>query len=686
MAITLSSPLLDLKGIGPSRVKAFERINIRHVRDLLFHFPRKYEDFSSITPIKDLQIGRAMAVRGKVVALKEKVGFYGKRRLLRVYCDIEDETGVLHVVWFNLKFLKNKLNPGTEIYVAGTVERARFNPNDFSMRSPSLEFVQRDESQRIHTAAITPIYGETAGISSRFIRYQIKQLFAAIKLVPEYLPTDIIERNNLMGIGEAIESVHFPSSQEKLDQAKARLQFDELFFLQLAALVRKKHLEQAPAYRIDGTGMLKDYIKQLPFDLTGAQERALQEIADDMAKPHPMNRLLQGDVGSGKSAVALLAAMMTVGVGKKVLYLAPTEILARQQHALFEKYLGEEHTHLLIGAMKVKEKSRVIELLGSKAPICIIGTHALLQQGIMGTDIALAIIDEQHRFGVAQRKALLALEKRYVPHLLSMTATPIPRTLSLTVYGDLEISVLDELPPGRMPIVTRILDTGSKDNAVIHMLEELHRGRQAYVIAPVIEDSQVLAVKSARRAFGEIQELFPGIAVSLLHGQMKSEEKEAVMNNFSEGAIQLLVATSVVEVGVNVPNATIMMIEGAERFGLAQLHQFRGRIGRGEHASTCYVVPSNQEATVNERLQLFAATNDGFEIAEADLRFRGPGEIYGLAQSGFGNLRVASLLDYKMIKLARSEAAHILKRDPTLEKHFVLRKKVEQKNAMAHFE
>ncbi len=686
MAITLSSSLTDLKGIGPHRAKAFERLNIRYVRDLLFHFPRKHEDFSSVTSIKDLQIGRAMTVRGRVKTLKEKGGFYGKRRLLRVYCDIEDETGVLHVVWFNLRFLKDKLMPGTEIYVAGTVEKSKFAPNDFSMRSPSLEFVQRDESQRIHTAAITPLYSETAGISSRFIRYQIKQLFPAIKLVPEYLPKDIIERNDLIGIQDAIESVHFPSSQEKLEQARTRLQFDELFFLQLAALVRKQHLEQVPAYYIDGADTIKEYAKQLPFGLTGAQERAIQEIADDMAKPHPMNRLLQGDVGSGKSAVALLAAMITLGAEKKVLYLAPTEILARQQVALFEKYLGEERTHLLIGAMKPREKSRVVELLDSKNPVCIIGTHALLQQGIMGTDIALAIIDEQHRFGVAQRKALLAIEKGYVPHLLSMTATPIPRTLNLTVYGDLEVSILDELPPGRMPIVTRILDTDSRNHAIIHMLEELHTGRQAYVIAPVIEDSQVLAVKSARHAFQEIQELFPGIAVSLLHGQMKSEEKEAVMNNFSEGAIQLLVATSVVEVGVNVPNATIMMIEGAERFGLAQLHQFRGRIGRGEYASTCYLVPSNQEGTVSERLQLFAATNDGFEIAEADLRFRGPGEVYGLAQSGFGNLRVASLLDYKMIKLARSEAAQMLQRDPTLEKHFVLRKKVDQKNALAHFE
>lgn len=687
MPITLSSLITDLKGIGPSRAKAFERLGILHVRDLLFHFPRKHEDFSSITPIKELQLGRPMATRGKVKSLKEKVGFYGKRRLIRIYCDIEDDTGVLHVVWFNLRFLKDKLTPGTEIYVAGIVEKSKFAPQDFSMRSPSLEFVQRDDADRIHTAAITPIYSETAGISSRFIRYQVKQLLPAIKLVPEYMPEEIIERNSLMSIQEAIRAVHFPSSQDQLERAKARLQFDELFFLQLAALVRKKHLEQASAYSIiPSASDLATSIQNLPFALTRAQRRAIQEIVQDMKNSHPMNRLLQGDVGSGKSAVALLATMMTLQAGKKVLYLAPTEILARQQAQLFQKALGRNTAHLLIGSMKVKEKSRVIDFLNQPEPVCIIGTHALLQQGIIGSDIALAIIDEQHRFGVAQRKALLSLEKNYVPHLLSMTATPIPRTLNLTVYGDLEVSILDELPPGRTPISTHVLDDAHKDAAVIHMLAELHAGRQAYVIAPVIEDSPVLAVKSARRAFKEITELFPGIAVGLLTGQMKSEEKEAAMNNFSEGAIQLLVATSVVEVGVNVPNATIMMIEGAERFGLAQLHQFRGRIGRGEHASTCYVVPSSENETASERLQLFASTSDGFEIAEADLRFRGPGELYGVAQSGFGNLRVASLLDYKMIKLARAEASKILQQDPDLDSHAVLRKKVAQKNSLTHFE
>lgn len=690
MAITLSSPMYDLKGVGPARARAFAKLGIHYVRDLLFHFPRKYEDFSTVTPIKDLEIGKQVTVKGKVVSLKQKSGFYGKRRLLRIYVDIDDGTGVLHVVWFNLRFLPDKVPVGTILYVAGTPEASRFvnskTKPHFSMRSPAIEFA-KEGAERIHTAAITPTYAETAGISSRFIRYQVKALLPAALLVPEYIPAEIIVRNNLLGIQEAIAQAHFPSSQERLESAKRRLQFDELFFLQLAALVRKRHVRQAKAHSLVSSGAEREKLsRELPFQLTGAQKRSIQEIADDMQHPHPMNRLLQGDVGSGKSAVALIAAKISLGQKKKVLYLAPTEILARQQAALFSAYIGEGAVNLFVGAMKQQEKRRIKALLQSDTPCCIIGTHALLQEDIVARDVGLAIIDEQHRVGVAQRTALLSMEKGIVPHLLSMTATPIPRTLSLTVYGDLENSLLDELPPGRKAIVTQIVHPDKRDEAIIHMLSELHAGRQAYVIAPVIEDSPKLAVKSARKAFDEIKKLFPGIAVGMLHGQMSSEEKDAAMNNFSAGAIQLLVATAVVEVGVNVPNATIMMIEGAERFGLAQLHQFRGRIGRGEHESTCYLAPTTEEGAQSPRLALFASTTDGFEIAEADLQFRGPGELYGLEQSGFGNLRVASLLDYEMIKLVRAEAKTILELDPELIQYPILRKKVEQKNALAHFE
>ncbi len=691
MAITLASEITELSGIGPARAKALERLGITHVRDFLFTFPRKYEDFSNHIAIKDAEIGKTATFFGEVVKVKSSNGFYGKRKLYRIYVDIDDGTGIVHCTWFNLRFLEQKLRMGTKVYIAGGVETSKIQSGkymgnkDVAMRSPAFE-LPSSSSDQIHTASIVPIYSETSGVSSRFIRYQVKQCMSALVGMQEYMPEDIIIRNNLLSIQDAIRVSHFPANNEELERAKHRLQFDELFFLQLASLVRKSHMQHATSYACDSLDADMDGVMQaIPFELTNAQKRVIQEIRIDMAHTHPMNRLLQGDVGSGKSPVALVAANIALKSDKKVLYLAPTEILARQQYDSFKKALGYP-VRLLIGETKKREREETLEMLMSDVPCCVIGTHALLQQSVQAKKVGLAIIDEQHRFGVAQRKKLLSVEEGIVPHLLSMTATPIPRTLSLTVYGDLDVSILDELPKGRKKITTRIVFGKEKDDAIIHMLEELHAGRQAYIIAPLVEDSEKKALKSATAAYKEIQKVFPGIAVGLLHGQMASSEKESVMNNFTAGAIQVLVSTAVVEVGVNVPNATIMMIEGAERFGLSQLHQFRGRIGRGEHASTCYVVPTTEEMIVSGRLQTFARVSDGFEIAEADLQLRGPGEVYGKEQSGFGNLKVASLLDYKTISLARDEARAVLQEDPVLEAHVVFRKKVEQKNALIHFE
>lgn len=692
MALTLSSPITLLHGIGPSRAKALERLGISYVRDFLFAFPRKYEDFSNHVAIKDTQIGSQATILGEVVLVKSSQGFYGKRRLYRIYVDIDDGTGVLHVTWFNLRFLEQTLRPGVRIYVAGKVEASKIqthrygNRLDIAMRSPAFELSHSEKDDRIHTASIVPIYSEVSGISSRFIRYQVKQAMAALPGMAEYMPQEVLDRNHLLSIQDAISSAHFPHTTEELEEARRRLRFDELFFLQLAALVRRSHMQRAVAMPCTISDLdFKDSINKLSFELTGAQVRSIGEIRDDMAKPHPMNRLLQGDVGSGKSAVALLAAMIAIRNGKKVLYLAPTELLARQQFQLFSEYIPNK-THLLIGATKSKAKKDILTLLQGDESCCVVGTHALLQESIRATGVALVIIDEQHRFGVAQRKKILSLEEGVVPHLLSMTATPIPRTLNLTVYGDLDVSVLDELPKGRKSIATHVVSGKEKDAAIIHMLEELHAGRQAYVIAPLVEDSPTKVLKSATKAYEEIKKMFPGISVGLLHGQMNAQEKEIRMESFVAGATQVLVATAIVEVGVNVPNATIMMIEGAERFGLAQLHQFRGRIGRGEHQSTCYLVPTAQGGEGSERLQMFARTTNGFEIAEADLATRGPGEMYGTAQSGFGDLKVASLLDYKTIALARKEAETILTQDPDLTDHPIFRKKVDQKNALIHFE
>ena len=684
--LKLSSPVTDIPRIGTAKAKILEKLDITHARDFLYSFPRRYEDFSHITAIEDLKPGQRMTVHGRVQAVKQDWGFQGRRRLLRIFVDIADETGVLCVTWYNLRFLPRQLWQGREMYVAGKVEMSSGQNPQLQMRSPAFEFVRADQDQT-HTARITPIYPETKGVTSRFLRYQVKTLLPLLEALPEYLPPDIIRRHKLMHIHAAIKEAHFPASSDSLASARRRLRFDELFFLQLAALVRRRRRsrKQAPAVK-PAAAKMRQHIRKLPFEPTSAQQRAVAEILADLRKRQPMNRLLQGDVGSGKSAVAQIAAQAVLTSGHKVLYLAPTEILARQQAEALAKSLPHD-ADLLISATKQKDRKRLTQRLKADEPFILIGTHALLQDDIRVKRLGLVIVDEQHRFGVEQRAMLVGKGTgSQEPHLLTMTATPIPRTLNLTVYGDLDVSILDELPPGRQPIHTKIVPPQGREAALTHVLEQLHQGRQAYVIAPLVEKSEKLQVKSAEETVKEMRKYFPDIAVELVHGRMASAEKKAIMRNFEAGAIQLLCSTAVVEVGINIPNATCMIIEGAERFGLAQLHQFRGRIGRGEHKSYCYLFPSSSSGLTNPRLKILAGTQDGFAIAEEDLRLRGPGDVYGKDQSGFTKLQVASLLDYPLIKAARSEAENILRQDPELEKYPILKKKVDQKNLLAHFE
>lgn len=733
MNLRLSSLVTDLRGVGPAKAKQLANLGVTHVRDFLYTFPRRYDDFSRITSITDLKEGEQMTVKGRVKSIQTKYGFYGRRRVLRIFVELEDDTGVLSVTWYNLQFLPKQLWTGRELYVAGKVELNTFNkklsaspamggantadppktggPTRFRLRSPVMEFAhstssgQADNNELTHTGRITPVYPETYGVTSRWLRYQVKNVLPLIDTIPEYLPAPIRARNHLISIHDAIKIVHFPADAATLERAQARLRFDELFFLQLAALVRRRQREkrQAPAIEFS-LETIQEFSNRLAFKLTAAQQRAIEEVASDMKQSIPMNRLLQGDVGSGKSAVALIAINHALAAQKKVLYLAPTEVLARQQFEVLTTHLAGDSVELLIGSLNNRRKQSIKEkLLESKKTLVVVGTHALLQEDVGVIDGGLVIVDEQHRFGVAQRKALQAVSRdTLTPHLLSMTATPIPRTLNLTVYGDLDVSILNELPPGRQPITTTIVAPEARDAAIIHILEQLHAGRQAYVIAPLIDPTSSLRpslpagrqgfgrqapdAKSAKETFAEMQELFPDIAIGLLHGKMTSAEKEAALNNFAAGAIQLLVATTVVEVGVNIPNATIIIIEGAERFGLAQLHQLRGRVGRGAHQSYCYLFPTDAAAAKARRLKILTATNDGFVIAEEDLKLRGPGEVYGVAQSGFGDLKVASLLDYPTIKKTRAEAAKLLKADPTLDQYPILKAKVEQKNLLAHFE
>lgn len=707
MPLALASPITDLPRIGPAKAKLLRKLGIQRVRDLLYTFPRRYDDFSTITPISQLVPSRLMTVRARVKSIQQQWGWRGRQRLLRIFVELEDDTGTLNVTWYNLRFLPKQLWKGRQLFVAGKVElasasaaagvpaaapplaEAEAGPAGtqtrsiiYRMRSPVLEFAGAQDTT--HTGRITPIYPETAGVTSRFLRYHVKSLLPLIDAVPEYLPADIRRRRDLIGIRQAIREAHFPSNQEQLTRAQQRLRFDELFFLQLAAQTRRRQQRQEKTFPL----RLKPFkhAAKLPYRLTAAQKEALRDITADMRRPHPMNRLLQGDVGSGKSAIAQLLTADTLAAHHAVLYLAPTEILARQQAELFAAFLSGASVFLLLGATPPAQRRALRARLSAHDAVCVIGTHALLQEDISLSHCALAIIDEQHRFGVDQRQRLQQRNRGLVPHLLTMTATPIPRTLSLTVYGDLDVSVLDELPARRRPIQTTICAPHQRPQAWQQLTEELARGRQAYVIAPLVEQSERLQAKSAQETLRDVRQRFPHRAVELVHGRLKPEEKEAVMRSFAAGAIHILVATSVVEVGVNVPNATCIVIEGAELFGLSQLHQMRGRVGRAEHQSYCFLLPTTAEAAQTERLHVLAKTADGFVIAEEDLRLRGPGEVYGTAQSGFSHLQVASLLDYPTIKATREEAERLLGEDPNLDGYPILKAKVEQKNLKTHFE
>jgi len=532
----LSSPVTEVARVGPVKAKSLAKLGITHIRDFLYTFPRRYDDFSKVTPVAQLREGEKMVVQGKVKSVKTNWGWRGRGgRMLRIYVDIEDETGVLNVTWFNLRFLTQQLWAGRELFVAGRVEvsdkqrklsdKKNSKVSHFRMRSPVIEFLEKDKEQT-HTARITPVYSETYGVSSRWLRYQIKNLLPLVKAVPEYMPEEIRKRHKLIGIHEAVAGAHFPETSKHLSRARRRLRFDELFFLQLAALVRLQERRRQKALAVKTSAAAdKEFMSALKFTLTNAQEKVIQEVAKDLGRTEPMNRLLQGDVGSGKSVIAQYGAQMTLQSGYKAMYLAPTEILARQQVEVLAETLGKERVALLIGALTKRQKDEIKKRLLSAEAMCVVGTHALLQEDVKVRDCALAIVDEQHRFGVAQRKRMQTLNTTgKVPHLLSMTATPIPRTLSLTVFGDLEISVIDELPAGRQAIETTVVARADREKAVLHILKELHAGRQAYVIAPLVERSDRLELKSATETAAEMKKLFPDIAVGLLHGRLESEE------------------------------------------------------------------------------------------------------------------------------------------------------------------
>ena len=641
--------LTTIKGIGPGREKQLHKLGITNITSLLTYFPRTYEDRRTIYRIGDLKSGMTGGVVGNVIAVQEK---RPRPRLSILEVVIADGTGPLKIVLFNQGYKKNFYKKGQRLYAYG---KAEFQYGFMQMNTPQIENLgDGGEPDR----GIVPIYALADGVSQFVVRSSVRNWFAAKHTLSEILPAEVREAHQYMTRYDAFKMMHFPESSERYEEARHQLAYEELFVMQsgLALLRNKEQCHKGPKMGPNGD-LMAQYIENLPFSLTGDQQRALEDIRIDMEDERPMQRLLQGDVGSGKTVVATLSLLKAIENGYQGALMAPTEILAAQHYEGIADVCGNLGItiELLTGSTTKKEKERIYEGLADGSINMIIGTHALIQEGVNFHNLGLVIIDEQHRFGVEQRARLQ--QKGTYPHVLIMTATPIPRTMTLSVYGDLAVSLIKEMPPGRKPVKTYAVDSSYKERLRTFFGKEMAEGRQVYVVCPLVEESEKLDLQAAEELYLELKEYFyKAYEVGLVHGRMKPSEKDEVMNAFHRGEISLLVSTTVIEVGVNVPNATIMCIEGAERFGLSQLHQLRGRVGRGSHQSYCILVSDSKNDVSLERLKLMEQTQDGFELAEQDLLFRGSGQLFGLAQSGLPDLRVANIIkDIEILVQARKD-------------------------------
>jgi len=661
----LAAPLTTISGIGPKSAKTLERLGLHTLGDLLWYLPRRYVDYSQLKTINRLWYGEEVTVLATVEEIKVRPARGGQLKLVEAV--VGDGTGSLRVTWFNQPWIANSLRVGDAVALSGRIDQYL---GRLTMNAPEWEPLER---QQLHTSRIVPVYALTAGVTARWLRRVIDSVVRRLApRLPDPLPEDLRQRHGLVTRAEAVQQIHFPATWDDLRRAQERLAFDEMLLLQLAVMRQRRDWSdlRRPPLSVDD-GWLERFRAGLPYPLTTAQEAAIADLRQDLASGKPMNRLLQGDVGSGKTIVAAAAIGVTVAAGAQAAVLAPTSILAEQHfHTLREILptatgIPAEGIRLLIGATPEAEKAEIRQALESGALPVVVGTHALLEDPVQFARLGLAVIDEQHRFGVEQRAALRA--KGDNPNLLVVTATPIPRSLALTVFGDLDLTILDEMPPGRQPIETRVLFPVERSRGYAFVEGQLEAGRQAYFIYPLVEESDKVAARAAVEEQQRLQrEEFPRYTVGLLHGRMTQDEKERTMAAFRRGEIHVLVSTSVVEVGVDVPNATVMFIEGANRFGLAQLHQFRGRVGRGAHRSYCLLVPDSDDAAENERLKAMEETSDGFRLAELDLEQRGPGEFLGTRQSGLGDLRMARLTDVRLIERARREATRLIETDPEL--------------------
>ncbi len=716
--LPLEMPLDVIPGIAQKFSKYLKKLGIHTVRDLLWHFPTRYEDFSQIRKIADLEPGEQATVQGKVEEVNLRRTW--RRNFAIVEAVIADDSGSIKAIWFNQPYVANSLRVGREANFAGKISVSQ--EGDLYLNNPAYELARRvGESQETrHTARLVPIYPETRGLTSKGIRFLVQPILKNAEDIPEWIPANILKERRIPEVNEALAAIHFPREIEDATLARNRFSFEDLFLLQLWNAEQKLKLKEEKARAVTtDVERLKTIIEKLPFELTLSQKKSLWEILKDVGKPTPMNRLLQGDVGSGKTVVAALAAIVAAEHGFQTAFMAPTEILARQHFETLKGVLKRtgvacEVGFLASGGAKLCyeegleadiPKKELREHVERGEVKIVIGTHALISETNHETvlsfkNLALVIVDEQHRFGVKQRQALL--NQQFKPHFLSMSATPIPRTLMMTVFGDLDISTITELPAGRKHIATSVVPPEERTKTYEFIRGEVGKGRQVFVICPRIETTETNAsetltkkqttfakfeLKSVKEEYEKLsKKIFPDLRLAMLHGQLKSKEKERVMGEFAKGNIDVLVSTSVVEVGVDIKNATVMMIEGSDRFGLAQLYQFRGRVGRGEHESYCFLLTNSKGASTHARLKAIIEAKNGFELAEKDLKLRGPGEFLGQSQSGLPDIAMHALTNVDLVKSSRDAAAALIKTDPSLKEHPLLKRKMEAFQRSIHLE
>ncbi|MDD4897422.1 MAG: ATP-dependent DNA helicase RecG [Candidatus Paceibacterota bacterium] len=701
----LNIPIENIYRIGPSYKKRFKKLGIETINDLLFHFPSRYDDFSKIISISNVKSNEVCTIKGEVV----KIGILKtwKKKMFITEALIKDKTGTIRAIWFSQPYLTKTLKEKDGIFLSGKVSGDK-------MLNPVYEKI--GEKEAFHTGRLTPVYPETAGVSSKWIRSLISISLSKYKdKFFEILPEEVIKENNFLTRKESITQVHFPSSEVLAKKARERFAFEELFLIQLFVLRERAKLSKEKAISLPiNLNNVKPFVENLPFKLTNAQKKCSWRILKDMEKDRPMNRLLQGDVGSGKTVVGAIAALNAIKAGYQVAFMAPTEILVKQHFKEIFNLL--KNFNVNIGLLTGKEdkfyskklKNSVIEISRKKllemalgktnektgkiqtGIDILIGTHALIQDKVKFGKLALVVLDEQHRFGVKQRAKLCKKKGEVIiPHLLSMTATPIPRTLALTVYGDLDLSLIDELPKGRKKIITEVIKPDERKKYYNFIRKEIKKGRQVFVICPRIEASEKedIQIKAVKEEYKRLKkEVFPDLNILMLHGKMKTKEKEKIMDEFKRNKGEILVSTSVIEVGIDIPNATVMVIEGAERFGLSQLHQFRGRVGRGKFQSYCFLFTDSSNRKTYERLRALVSSENGFELAEKDLEMRGPGDFIGVRQWGMPDRVMSSLKNLPFIEKTRESAKKTLQKDPFLKKNFYLGEGLKRLREKIHLE